>query len=189
MTDNELEVLESKIVDAFPTKGHAYGYTDENLSAASMALDNLIAEVKRLRVRLEPVASAGKAWQIPDFGDQIRQGISDRDFRSWFVFEAMSAFRGEGYPNDFLERYFSKDGSMPGEVVIELRVNGQPTNTEAVFDHMKAVFEQLILDKARELLEQKLGKVGDLLETFRRETTHAMREAYPDAHYSDDDND
>lgn len=189
MTDDELEALESKIVDAFPTSGHAYGYTDEDRAAASMALDTLIAEVKRLRTRVEPAESAGMAWAIPDFGDQIRQNISDRDFRSWFIFEAMSAFKGEGLPRDFLERYFPKDGSLPGEVLVELRVNGQLTDTEAVFKHMRQAFETIVLDEARHLLEQKIGKVGDLLETFRRETTYAMRAAYPDAHYSDDDND
>lgn len=133
--------------------------------------------------------SAGKPWVIPDFGDQIRQNISDRDFRSWFIFEAMSAFKGEGLPRDFLERYFPKDGSLPGEVLVELRVNGQLTDTEAVFKHMRQAFETIVLDEARHLLEQKIGKVGDLLETFRRETAYAMRAAYPDAHYSDDDND
>ncbi len=181
----EVDVLEERVRDGIPHC--AMQFDRESYEAALYALDRLLAALKAPDAPSAP--PAGKPWVIPDFGDQIRQSVSDRDFRSWFVFEAMSAFKGEGLPRDFVGRYFPKDGSMPGEVSVELRVNGQLTDAEAVFKHMRQAFETSVIDEARHLLEQKLGKVGDLLETFRRETTHAMRSAYPDAHYSDDDND
>lgn len=151
-------------------------HTSDLMRRAAKALAE--AEVEAGRVAGKPDS---KAWLIPDFGDRIRSSINARDFRTWFIFTAMSA--ASAVPaRDFIKNFFSKDGGIPGEVKVELRVNGELTNTEEAFDMLQGSFDGIVCGKALRIVGEKLGRVDDTLESVRREMKNMLRREFPDAH-------
>lgn len=113
-------------------KAKELGLSVESLREQVRLADEAMEEILREE-------SSSHAWRIPDFGDQIRSGFEARDFKAWFIFTAMSHLPPY---EDIVKKFFSADGSIPGAVEIELRVNGQLVNAEAAFKELESSFNR-----------------------------------------------